>query len=317
MGKKFFITGAGGFVSGYFLEYLRQVEPEADILGVDIADAMPSAFPQIKYRQLNLKDADAVKALLAEFRPDYILHLASISSVSASWKNPPECFTNNTSILMNIAEAVRALQLPVRILSIGSSEEYGSRDASEMPLTEQFELRPGSPYAAAKAAQEMLGKLYADGFGIDFIMTRSFNHIGPRQKSIFVIPSFVQQLMNAAGQPGKHEMLVGNVDVVRDFLDVRDVVRAYYLLLKQGRRGEVYNVCSGKGVRLRDIIALLAELLSIQVELKVDPARLRPTENMVICGDNSKLKNETGWQPEIELKQTLINMIEYFQGEGK
>ena len=163
----------------------------------------------------------------------------------------------------------------------------------------------------------MLSKLYAGGFGIDFIMTRSFNHIGPRQKSIFVIPSFVQQLVNAAGQPGKHEMLVGNVDVVRDFLDVRDVVRAYYLLLKQGRRGEVYNVCSGKGVRLRDIIALLAELLSIQVELKVDPARLRPTENMVICGDNSKLKNETGWQPEIELKQTLINMIEYFQGEGK
>jgi GDP-4-dehydro-6-deoxy-D-mannose reductase len=297
------------------IDYLKEYCPRARILALDITDRPPlSGGDGLTYKRLDLSDQEAILQALEAFRPDYIVHLASISSVSASWKNPKESFINNTNIFMNLLEDVHQLGLRSRILSVGSSEEYGNYPASEMPLTENHPLRPGSPYAVARVSQELLSRLYADGFGLDIVMTRSFNHIGPRQNVIFVIPSFIQQLLDIAENHKAHKMRVGNVDISRDFLDVRDVADAYYKILRHGQSGEIYNVCGGAGVKLRDVIALIAEKLNMEVELQIDPELIRPADNMVVIGDNSKLRRELNWEKRYELEATIDDMIRFKKG---
>ena len=310
--KKYLITGVGGFVGRYFWEYLLEHEQEFCVLGLDMMPETPWEHAAFQYRQLNLMDAGAVGDLLADFQPDYIVHLASISSVGQSWKAPADCFTNNTSIFLNLAEAVRAHCPTARMLSIGSSEEYGNYPPEAMPLREDYELKPCNPYAVARVAQEMLSKLYADSYGLNIMMTRSFNHIGPRQRDIFVIPSFVKQLVEIKRSGGKGTMRVGNLDIVRDFLDVRDVVDAYWRILTMGKPGEVYNVCSGQGVKLRDIISTTAELLGISPTIEVDPALVRPIDNAIVIGESGKLRENLAWEPKFRFEQTLDDMIAYF-----
>lgn len=293
--KKLLITGTAGFVAGYFIEFLKENEIEYDILGLDIVDKLSCDYPSYKYKRINLQDKELIKEVIENFKPDYILHLASISSVSESWSYPVESFVNNTNIFLNIIESIRELQLSTRILSVGSSEEYGNYPSDKMPLKEDYELKPCNPYSVARVSQEMLSKLYADNYGLNIIMTRSFNHIGPRQNDKFVIPSFVKQLLNAK-TTGTLRIDVGNVEIVRDFLDVRDVVEAYHKILIEGKIGEIYNVCSGNGIKLKEIINIIAEQLSITPEIYVDKNRLRPTDNLIIVGDNTKLKSELNWQ---------------------
>ena len=317
--KKLLITGTAGFVAGYFIEFLKENEIEYDILGLDIVDKLSCDYPSYKYKRINLQDKELIKEVIENFKPDYILHLASISSVSESWSYPVESFVNNTNIFLNIIESIRELQLSTRILSVGSSEEYGNYPSDKMPLKEDYELKPCNPYSVARVSQEMLSKLYADNYGLNIIMTRSFNHIGPRQNDKFVIPSFVKQLLNAK-TTGTLRIDVGNVEIVRDFLDVRDVVEAYHKILIEGKIGEIYNVCSGNGIKLKEIINMVAEQLSITPEIYVDKNRLRPTDNLIIVGDNTKLKSELNWQPKHSLVQTLKDMITYqekFYGKEK
>ena len=313
--KKLLITGIGGFVAHYFIEYLNKSNLKYEILGIDISENVECNYSNYTYKQVNLRDKDLIRDVLKAFQPDYILHLASISSVSQSWQQPVESFVNNTNIFLNIIETIRELKLDTRILSVGSSEEYGNYPEYEMPLQEDYKLLPCNPYAVARVSQEMLSKLYADNFGVNIVMTRSFNHIGPKQKEIFVIPSFVKQLVSIKNNPIENLMEVGNLEIVRDFLDVRDVVDAYYKLLTGGRIGEVYNVCSSKGVKLKEIIDIISKKLNITPEIKIDPKRVRPTDNLVIIGDNSKIKNELDWTPKYSLEATLQDMICDIQGE--
>ena len=308
--KKLLITGTAGFVAGYFIEFLKENEIEYDILGLDIVDKLSCDYPSYKYKRINLQDKELIKEVIENFKPDYILHLASISSVSESWSYPVESFVNNTNIFLNIIESIRELQLSTRILSVGSSEEYGNYPSDKMPLKEDYELKPCNPYSVARVSQEILSKLYADNYGLNIIMTRSFNHIGPRQNDKFVIPSFVKQLLNAKNTETQR-IDVGNIEIVRDFLDVRDVVEAYHKILIEGKIGEIYNVCSGNGIKLKEIINIVAEQLSITPEIYVDKNRLRPTDNLIIVGDNTKLKSELNWQPKHSLVQTLKDMITY------
>lgn len=300
----YLITGANGFVGKYFIEYLQKQEPDAVIYGADI---MAGAIGGVCCRQIDLTDRDAVYSLLEEIKPDYLVHLAAMSSVAQSWKAPAQCFTNNTSVFLNLADATRELNLQCRILSVGSSEEYGIYNE---PIIEAFLLHPKNPYSVARVCQEYLSKLYVDNFGMDIVMTRSFNHIGPRQNQKFVIPSFVQQLVKIA-KGEQADMSVGNLNVIRDFLDVRDVVTAYYKILKYSKTRETYNVCSGKGVKLSEIIDLIAKELHIMPKIVVDENKIRPNEIMSVVGDNSKLKNDLGWFPEYTLSQTLQDMINY------
>lgn len=301
--KKYLITGANGFVGRYFREYLKEHESDAIIYGADISPSCIS--DNIEYISIDLNDRFAVYKMLEQVKPNYIVHLAAMSSVAQSWQDPAKCFINNTSVFLNIADGVRELDIKCRILSVGSSEEYGIYDE---PMKENFVLHPKSPYSVARLSQEYLSKLYVDYFKLDIVMTRSFNHIGPRQNPKFVIPSFIQQLVRIS-QGEQTEIHVGNIDVIRDFLDVRDVVDAYYKILKFSNNREVYNVCSGKGTKLRDIIDIVSEDLNIQPNIIIDKDKVRPNEIMSVIGDNTKLKTNLGWIPKYSLNATLKDMI--------
>ena len=210
--RKILITGACGFVAQHLIRHILQQENDSEILGVDVAPVCASESMGIRYRQLDLTGRTELAALLEKFAPDWIIHLAAVSSVSDSWQRPEECFLNNTGIFLNLVEALRLLGLKSRLLSVGSSEEYGPYPTEKMPLREEYELHPGNPYAVARVAQEQLSRLYAQNYGLDIVMTRSFNHIGPGQRDTFVVPSFVRQLVELSRHNAE---LAGVEDCVR------------------------------------------------------------------------------------------------------
>jgi GDP-4-dehydro-6-deoxy-D-mannose reductase len=313
--SKYLITGFSGFVSSHFLKFLESQRIDAEVLGVDLH--VPSldlaAFRYIKcgFDRIDLLDEEKIQKAILQFRPDYILHLAAYSSVSFSWKNPILSFQNNTNIFLNLVEAVRQLNLKTRILSVGSSEEYGNVTERDLPLREDRPLMPLSPYAVARVSQEMLSQVYAKGFDVDIVITRSFNHIGPGQRDIFVVSSFAKQIAEGIKNGSSRiEIVTGDLAITRDFLDVRDVVRAYHLLLQKGRAGEIYNVCSGRGVKLSEILTMLGKASKVDVVPKTDPQLVRPQDNRVIVGSNDKICGEVAWRPEIQLEQSLADVME-------
>jgi GDP-4-dehydro-6-deoxy-D-mannose reductase len=315
------ITGFTGFVSQHFLGLLNSKEPGSVVLGIDknIPDFNFSGYNDldISFENIDLLDRSVTDKIIDSFQPEYILHLASVSSVAQSWLTPLDSFVNNTNIFLNLVEQLRIKKSKCRILSVGSSEEFGEVTENELPLTEEHPLKPVSPYAVARVSQEMLSKIYADGFLLDIVMTRSFNHIGPGQKEMFVISSFAKQLVQLAkNKSADNTITTGNLSVIRDFVDVRDVVRAYYLLLKEGRRGEVYNICSGKGSVLNDIILKMSELLGITIKTEVNAGLIRPSENKKVIGSYQKIKDELGWAPEISIEKSLEDIIRYWQSRS-
>ena len=309
--RKVLITGANGFVARHLIDALRARGDE--VVGVDMGPV--PACEVGRYYSCNLIGVDAIKIILSIERPDVIMHLAAVSSVAQSWKMPVDSFLNNTNIFLNVVEAARALGLASRILSVGSSEEYGNVPKEEMPIGEDHSLSPASPYAVARVAQEQLSRLYAEGFGLDVVMTRSFNQIGPGQRPAFVVPSFVDQLM-AGKREGLKTVTVkaGDLSIVRDFLDVRDAVAAYLLLLEKGASGKVYNVCSGIGRTLREVLETVAEIVGVGIDVAVDPARIRPADNHVIVGSNEKMRR-LGWTLSHTLESSIRDMVAYVETE--
>jgi GDP-4-dehydro-6-deoxy-D-mannose reductase len=315
---KYLITGFSGFVGRHFIEYLEKYEKNCIVKGLDIHNP-DFSFDQYKnvkisFEKIDLLSKDQVEYIIHEFQPNYILHLASFSSVAFSWKEPVQSFQNNTNIFLNLIDAVRNLNIDTRILSIGSSEEYGNVNDEDLPIKENHKLNPVSPYAVARVSQEYLSDVYINGYGMDIVLTRSFNHIGPMQQSVFFVSSMAKQLveLKRSGKNRDH-VVTGDVSIVRDFTDVRDVVHAYYLLLKAGEKGHVYNVCSGKGFPLKDIIDIMAMQLNIEVDIKMDHRLIRPADNRVIIGSNEKIKRELGWGNTIPLEQSLKDIIHYWE----
>lgn len=314
--KRMLITGFSGFVSRHFLNYLVENNLSYEVLGVDVNPpkfAMEDYAPTLamSFEQVNLLDKEAVEDMIATFRPDYILHLASFSSVAYSWQHPADCFMNNTSIFLNVTEALRKHDLcDCRLLSVGSSEEYGDVKKEELPLQEDMPLVPVNPYAVARVSQEMMAKVLADSFGMQIMLTRSFNHMGPFQDERFVIPSFVRRILDIAESGAKSgEIETGDTSIVRDFVDVRDVVRAYYRLLLDGKAGEVYNICGEKGVSLAEVVDQIADIVGVSVTTHVNPDFVRPGDNQVVIGSAEKIRQDIGWTAEIPLRQTLMDMI--------
>jgi len=307
---KYLITGVNGFVGKHFLSYLSDTDHE--VFGICRHDF---EHPNLtKNYNIDLKDKPAIEQTLSEISPDYIVHLASDSSVGYSWNNPVKSFRNNTNIFLNLIESVRQLGLKCRILSIGSSEEYGNVEASKLPLVESMTLDPISPYAVARVAQEMLSKVYHKGYGLDIIMTRSFNHIGPHQDKRFVIPSFVSKLLGIKSDPKSNkELTTGDLSIIRDFVDVRDVIHAYDLLLKKGKSGEVYNICSGIGTSLVEVLNICADIIGTTYSNIVDPKFIRPNDNKIIIGSNQKIQDAVGWKPSIALQTTLEEIINKYE----
>jgi len=315
---RYLITGFSGFVGRYFVKYLENRGDKCIVKGLDIYnpdfDVDKYRNVKISFEKADLLSQEKTEYIIHEFQPDYILHLASFSSVAFSWKEPVQSFTNNTNIFLNLVDAVRRLNIRTRILSIGSSEEYGSVRDEDLPLREDHKLNPLSPYAVARISQEYLSMVYTEGFGIDIILTRSFNHIGPKQKKVFVVSSLAKQLADLQKSGEKSGTIItGDISIVRDFTDVRDVVDAYYRLLKKGKRGNIYNVCSGVGVSLKDVLTIMANHLGIEVNVVVDNSLIRPADNKTIIGSNEKIKRELGWKNRIPLDQSLREMLSYWR----
>lgn len=319
MVAKYLITGFSGFVSRYFLEMLESFGEAVSVLGIDINepdyDFKSFQYVKCQFSPIDLLNKDEIDNAIYNFQPNYILHLASFSSVAYSWKNPVASFTNNTTIFLNLLEQVKMLGLDCRIISVGSSEEYGDVSEADIPLKENAFLNPVSPYAVARVSQELLSKVYVNGYDLDIVLTRSFNHIGPRQKDIFVISSFVKKIIEIKHKKAEPKITTGNLDIIRDFLDVRDVVRAYYDILHNGRKGEIYNICSGEGTSLRKIITMISDIVGVDIETITDPNLVRPNDNKIIIGDNTKIKSEINWKPEISLERSLGDIVKYWEKE--
>ena len=313
--KKIAITGVSGFVAGHFIDYLYDNHIECKILGLDrstpkIDFGKYSDRIEIQFSIIDMMDKDAVRNIIQSFNPDYILHLAAFSSVAYSWKYPTESFMNNSNIFLNLIDAIREVDPTCRILSVGSSEEYGNVSRAELPLKESQRINPVSPYAVARVSQELMSKVYVKAYGMNLIMTRSFNHIGPRQDDRFVIPSFIKRIIDIK-KSGKSEgeIETGDTTIVRDFVDVRDVVRAYYMLLTEGTPGEIYNICSGNAYKLSDIIDCIANEVGVKITTRVNPEFVRPDDNKEIVGSAYKIESELGWKPIIDLKDAIHDMI--------
>ena len=317
---KILITGIAGFAATHFLHYLNEQEPGSEVMGI-----YNETFPgfeledfkglTISLSKINLLHKEEVADAIKSFDPAFILHLAGRSSVANSWKAPADSVMDNTSFFLNIIETVRILKLNCRILSVGSTEEYGNANAG-LPLKETDCPDPASPYGVARVLQQKLVKIYAESYGVDIVHTRSFNHIGPYQKPEYVISSFAKQIVQQAKKGvTKIELVTGDVNVVRDFSDVRDVVRAYYLLLYNGVKGETYNVCSGKGYLIKDMIDLFSTIIGEHVFHTTDEKNFRPSENKVIMGSYEKLMDATGWKPEYSIQESLRDIIKYWEEE--
>ena len=314
---KLLVTGVNGFVAKHFLNFLAANDPGFEITGLGRAASPSFHIPaglNFKYIAGDLLEKEKVGKILTEVRPDFLLHLASVSSVGHSWKQPHESFVNNTNIFLNLVDQIRLQKIPCKIVSVGSSEEYGNVSKGNLPLTEDSPLDPISPYAVARVSQEMISRIYNDGFGIDIIMTRSFNHIGPGQTDAFVISSFAKQLVRIASTPEKSgKVITGNLSIIRDFVDVRDVVRAYYILLKKGNPGDIFNICSGTGTSLGEVLKMMCNILNIRITTEEDPSLVRPNDNMIITGSNKRIFDKVGWKPEIPLKQSLRDIIDWYR----
>ena len=314
--NRIIITGFSGFVSRHFLNYLYENKKEYQVLGADINEPKLdleeySDVLDITFKKCDMLDEEAVNDMVSEFAPDYILHLAAFSSVAYSWEHPAECFNNNTRIFLNLTNAVRSLKKKCRILSVGSSEEYGNVSKDQLPLKESMNLKPVSPYAVARVSQEMMSKVFVDSFDMDIVLTRSFNHMGPYQDERFVIPSFIRRILDVKeGGRETGTIETGDTTIIRDFVDVRDVVRAYYGLLMEGTPGEVYNICKGEGVALSEIISEISDIVGVDIVGKVNPEYVRPDDNRQIIGCSDKIKNDIGWEAQIPIRQTLTDMIE-------
>ncbi len=294
------VTGASGFVGRYLVAELRRSGAEVLACGGP-HDGAHGYFP------LDLGDIETMRAALERGRPTVVFHLAAQTFVPASLAAPMESYEINAIGSARLAAAIReyaASAPPPRLLFTSSAEVYGRRGGDELPLRENIDLRPANPYAASKAAAEAILLAEARSFGLDVVVARAFNHIGPGQDERFAVPSLAAQLARiAAGAPP--QLLVGNLTAARDFLDVRDVVNAYIALARDGERGEIYNVCSGGAVTIRDILRELIAIAHVPVEVREDPARMRPADVPILVGSPERLRARTGWQPQLTLVRSL------------
>jgi len=309
------VTGIGGFVGGHLVEFLRAEHPDTGIAGIlrPGREAPESMREGVRLIEADLEDAGAVEAAVAAVRPRLIVHLAGQSSVHESWLNPAATLRNNLIGLLNVFEAVRRRRLAPRVLVVGSAEEYGAVDPDAAPITEDAPLRPLSPYAVSKVAQGFLALQYALSREMAVVRTRTFPHTGPGRGAAFAESSFARQIAEVEAGRRRPVLEVGNLDAVRDFTDVRDVVRAYWLLLERGNPGEVYNVCSGRGQSIGDVLRALLEISGVHVDLKVDRERLRPSDLPALVGDPTRLREATGWEPKIPLEQTFRDLLDHWR----
>jgi GDP-4-dehydro-6-deoxy-D-mannose reductase len=310
------ITGITGFVGSHLAEYA--LAAGAEVIGTVRARSRLDHIEAFRRRlhlvESDLRDASSVRSLVRDMRPDWIFHLAAQSYVPASFNAPSECVQTNIACQMNLLEALRMEALGPRFLAVGSSEEYGLVEEHETPIVETHPLRPLSPYAVSKVAQDMLGYQYWRSYGIPIIRTRAFNHSGPRRGEVFATSNFARQVAEIEAGTRPPVIEVGNLDARRDFSDVRDIVRGYWSLLDRGQAGEVYNLCSGQAWAIGDVLQfLVAASKTSDVTIRPRADRMRPSDVPLLVGDAGKILRTTGWKTEIRFEDTLRDLLDYWR----
>lgn len=313
---RIFITGITGPVGSFLADYLLTL-PDVEVHAFKRWRSDPRPIEHLRGRAVfhegDIEDPFSVDRALERAAPDRIYHLAAQSYPSESWDAPITTMRTNVEGTINVLEAVRRHCPAARVHIAGTSAEYGWVMPDEVPIAETHALRPASPYGVSKVAAELTGLQYHDSFGLHVVITRSFNHVGPRQGDRCSIQTFCRQMAEIEAGQQEPVLHVGNLEARRDFTHTLDVARALWLLLDRGEPGNVYNLCSGTATRIGDIVDVVREQGRAPVEVRVDPARLRPADEPILMGDNSKLRAATGWQPQIGMEQIVAELLDYWR----
>ena len=313
--KKALITGVTGFVGSYLAELLldKGLEVYGTIRWRSRMDNIESVRDKIHFIDADIKDAHSMQNVIDESCPDFIFHLAAQSFVLTSWHAPAETLTTNIIGNLNLLEAIRKYGSDPVIQIAGSSEQYGMVYPNEVPIKETNPLRPMSPYGVSKVTQDLLSRQYYMSYGLKVVVTRAFNHSGARRGDVFMTSNFAKQVAQIEKGIKEPIIYVGNLTAQRDFTDVRDIVRAYWLAVTRCEYGEVYNICSGKTRTVHSVLDMLLEMSDKNITVKQDPSRMRPSDVEILQGDYSKFKNKTGWKPQISFEKTMKGLLDYWR----
>lgn len=311
------ITGITGFAGSHLAEWTLKNKKDVEIFGTyrlrSRMENIKDIIKDINLVECELKDPHSVSEMIKKVRPDYIFHLAAQSFVPTSWNSPAETLLVNQIGQINIFEAVLKYEIDSTIQIACSSEEYGQVYPDEVPITEDNPLRPISPYAVSKVGQDYLGYQYYQSYGMKVIRTRTFNHTGPRRGESFVTSNFAKQIAEIEKGIKPPVLYVGNLQAKRDFTDVRDVVKAYWLAVEKGIPGEVYNIASGVTYTIEEMLNKLLQLSTAKIEIQQDQSRMRPSDVEILLGNYDKFHRQTGWKPEIPFQQTLEDLLNYWR----
>jgi GDP-4-dehydro-6-deoxy-D-mannose reductase len=303
------VTGGTGFAGSHLIEELLAAGYK-NIYSTTFS--APNSEEQLlasdHYVQVDLSQAEAKKAIFNQIKPDWVFHLAAFAYVGKSFDKARELFSNNINLQLNVLDAIKESVPAARVLTIGSAEEYGMTDASLEKIDESVPLNPVNPYAVSKVTQDLLAQSYFFSYKLNIVRARPFNHIGTRQTGDFAVPAFAKQIV--AIEQGKQKTLqVGSLDAIRDFTSVKDMVRAYILLMEKGEVGQVYNIGSGVGVQIKTIVDQLIGLSTVPIQIETDPSRIRPLDVPGLIADNRKI-GSLGWKPNVSIETELHNVLE-------
>jgi GDP-4-dehydro-6-deoxy-D-mannose reductase len=303
------ITGVAGFVGGHLAEAIH-AGTDWEVWGTILAPTdRAHVVDGVTAVETDLRDPEAVRAVVEQARPDYVFHLAGQAYVPQSWADPWDTYQTNIRSQLNLLEAISQLGLAARIMIVGSNEEYGLVQVDDLPITEDTPLRPNSPYSVSKIAQDFMGLQYFLDRRLPVIRLRPFNHIGPRQNDRFVAPSFAKQIVEIERGLKPPVLKLGNMAAQRDFTDVRDMVRAYILAVMHGEPGEVYNIGSGRARSVREMLDIMLTASPIKIDEETDPAKFRPSDVPISVCDPTKFKRQTGWEPRLSFEQTCVDIL--------
>lgn len=315
--KRVLITGITGMAGSHLADYLLANEKDCQVYGTkrwrSPMDNVEHLKGKVELLECDLKDATGCFEVMKKVRPDYVFHLAAQSFVHASWSNPYAAVNDNVLMQLNLFEGIRHAGLDPKVQVALSSEEYGHVLQHELPIKEGNPLRPLSPYAVSKVGQDMLAYQYWSSYGLKVVRTRAFNHEGPRRGEVFVTSNFAKQLAEIELGLKPPVLHVGNLNAQRDWTDVRDVVRAYWIAVNEAIPGDDYLIASGVTRTVREMLDFLLSICKVNVDVQTDPARLRPSDVEVLLGDPSKFMNATGWKPEISFEQMMTDLLNYWR----
>lgn len=315
--KKILITGISGFAGSFLAEYFTAKENCAiygTTLSINENSNLSSFKNKVILREVNLLNKEKVTKIIEEILPEYIFHLAALSSPKLSFQQPSETIINNISAQVNLLEAVREIKnYKPKILIVSSADVYGKVKREDLPINENTPLNPTNPYAVSKITQDFLGLQYYYSYGFPIIRVRPFNHIGPRQALNFVVSDFAKRIVDIEKGKIPPVIHVGELNAKRDFTDVRDMVRAYNLILERGKAGDVYNIGSGISHKIEDLLYILLSFSKEKIAIESDPELIRPADNPELVCDFTKMKEVTGWRTEITFEQSLKDTLDYWR----